>query len=76
MHVYNAMSQGRRYVYPITQIETFFFDQKSRGFTIDKSHLSDPERLSPLLMVSCLVYLWIVCLGVCAIRDDWIRHLH
>ena len=26
-------------------IETFFSDQKSRGFNIDKSHLSDPVRL-------------------------------
>ena len=31
-------------------IETLFSDQKSRGFDIHKSHLSDPERLKLLLI--------------------------
>jgi len=57
-------------------IETFFSDQKSRGFHIDKSHLSDPKRLCRLLIASCLAYLWIVYLGVCALRDDWMKWLH
>ena len=57
-------------------IETFFSDQKSRGFHIHKSHLSEPGRLSRLLIASCLAYLWIVYLGVCALRDDWKRVLH
>lgn len=35
-------------------IETFFSDQKSRGFHIHKSHLSEPARLSRLLIASCL----------------------
>ena len=35
-------------------IETFFSDQKSRGFHLHKSHLSDPERLTRLLIASCL----------------------
>jgi hypothetical protein len=29
-------------------IETFFSDQKSRGFNIDKSYLSCPQRLTRL----------------------------
>ena len=58
------------------QIETFFSDQKSRGFHIHKSHLRDPKRVSRLLIASCLAYLWIVYLGVCAMRDDWMRVLH
>lgn len=57
-------------------IETFFSDQKSRGFQIQRSHLSDPARLSRLLIVSCLAYLWIVYLGVCALRDGWLKRLH
>ncbi|MDP9317323.1 MAG: transposase [Chloroflexota bacterium] len=57
-------------------IETFFSDQKSRGFHIHKSHLSDPRRLARLLIVSCLAYLWLVYLGVCALRDDWLKRLH
>ena len=57
-------------------IETFFSDQKSRGFHLHKSHLSDPARLGRLLLAACLAYLWVVYLGVCAIRDGWLRHLH
>ncbi|MCB9640745.1 MAG: IS4 family transposase [Myxococcales bacterium] len=45
-------------------IETFFSDQKSRGFRIDKSHLSCPLRLSRLLLLCCLSYLWLVYLGI------------
>ncbi len=52
------------------QIETFFSDQKSRGFQIHQSHVRDPKRLSRLLIASCLAYLWIVYLGVCATRAD------
>ena len=57
-------------------IETFFSDQKSRGFHIHKSHLSEPARLSRLLIASCLAYVWIVYLGVCALQDDWMKLLH
>jgi DDE family transposase len=58
------------------QIETFFSDQKSRGFHIHKSHLSDPARMGRLLIASCLAYLWIVYLGVCALQEDWMEQLH
>ncbi len=57
-------------------IETFFSDQKSRGFQLHRSHLSAPARLTRLLIASCLAYLWIVYLGVCAVRDDWMNRLH
>jgi hypothetical protein len=42
------------------RIETFFSDQKSRGFHIHQSHISDPQRLSRLLIAACLAYIWIV----------------
>ena len=42
------------------RIETFFSDQKSRGLHIQKSHISDPQRLSRLFIAACLAYLWIV----------------
>ncbi len=58
------------------QIETFFSDQKSRGFHLHKSHLSDPARLNRFLIAACLAYLWIVYLGVCALRDGWLQRLH
>lgn len=57
-------------------IETFFSDHKSRGFHIHKSHLSDPNRLCRLLIASCLAYIWLVYLGVCALQQDWMRLLH
>jgi hypothetical protein len=57
-------------------VETFFSDQKSRGFQLHKSHLSDPARLTRLLIASCLAYLWLVYLGVCALRDDWRKQVH
>ena len=45
-------------------IETFFSDQKSRGFHIHKSHLSDPDRLLRLMIPACLAYIFIVYLGI------------
>ena len=40
------------------QIEIFFSDQKN--------HLSDPQRLSNLMIAACFAYLWIVYLGCIA----------
>jgi hypothetical protein len=57
-------------------IETFFSDQKSRGFHIGHSHLSDPERLSRLLIASCLGYIWMVCLGVRVKQQGKIPVIH
>ena len=51
------------------KIETFFSDQKSRGFNLHKSHLSDPDRLAKLMLAACLAYLWIVYLGVWSIQQ-------
>lgn len=45
-------------------IETFFSDQKSRGFHLADSHLREPVRLERLLIASCLAYVWMICLGV------------
>ena len=57
-------------------IETFFSDQKSRGFHIHKSHMSDPQRLSRLLIAACLAYIWIVYLGSLCEKDGWREHIH
>jgi len=57
-------------------IETFFSDQKSRGFQIDRSHLSDPERVHRLLIAASLAYLWVICLGTVAHDDDWLPVIH
>ena len=58
------------------QIETFFSDEKSRGFFLHRSHLSDPQRLSNLMIAACLAYLWIVYLGGIAVRNDWVKVIH
>jgi hypothetical protein len=57
-------------------IETFFSDQKSRGFHLADSHLSDPVRLSRLMIVTCLAYLWLVCLGVRVKQRGRVPWLH
>ena len=58
------------------RIETFFSDQKSRGFHLHKSHLSDPQRLSCLLIAACLAYIWIVYLGAICMQEGWVRIIH
>jgi Transposase DDE domain len=58
------------------RIETFFSDQKSRGFHLHKSHLAEPMRLSRLLMAACLAYIWIVYLGTIGEKDGWLSIIH
>jgi len=58
------------------RIETFFSDQKSRGFHLHKSHISDPTRLSRLMIAACLAYIWIIFLGTLAILEDWVAVIH
>jgi hypothetical protein len=58
------------------RIETFFSDQKSRGFHLHKSHLTNPMRLTRLLMAACLAYLWIVYLGAVCEKDGWVKIIH
>jgi Transposase DDE domain len=58
------------------RIETFFSDQKSRGFHVHKSHISEPTRLARLLIAACLAYIWIVYLGARCEQEGWVRILH
>jgi len=57
-------------------IETFFADQKSRGVPIQKSHISDPQRLSRLFIAACLAYIWVVYLGTVGAKDGWQEIMH
>jgi hypothetical protein len=57
-------------------IETFFSDQKSRGFNLNKSHISDPERIARFLIASCLAYIWVIYLGVRAVKDKLQAIIH
>jgi hypothetical protein len=58
------------------RIETFFADQKSRGFHIHKSHMSDVQRLSRLLIAACLAYIWMVYLGSVCEKEQWTPIIH
>ena len=58
------------------RIETFFSDQKSRGFPIHKSHISDVQRLSRLFIAACLAYIWIVYLGSLCEKEQWRAVIH
>jgi hypothetical protein len=58
------------------RIETFFSDQKSRGFHLHQSHLSDPTRLARLLIATSLAYIWIIYLGALCAHDGWISIMH
>lgn len=57
-------------------IETFFSDQKSRGFHLHKSHIADPTRLARLMLAACLAYIWIVYLGALAMETGLYRRIH
>ena len=52
------------------RVETLFSDKKSRGFHIEKSHLSDPARLSRLLLATSLAYIWLIHLGMMVFQDE------
>ena len=65
-----------RYYQKRFRIETFFSDQKSRGFHIHKSHIADPQRLSRLLIAACLAYIWIVYLGALYEKEGWRELIH
>lgn len=58
------------------RIETFFSDQKSRGFHLQKSHIADATRLARLLIAACLAYIWIVYLGALCTQKGWITIIH
>ena len=71
-----AAEEACRYYQKRFRIETFFSDQKSRGFHIHKSHISDPQRLSRLLIAACLAYIWIIYLGSLCEKDGWLTIIH
>jgi hypothetical protein len=58
------------------RIECLFANHKSRGFHIQKSHLSDPARLARLLIATSLAYLWVYAVAVFAQEQDWVCQFH
>ena len=65
-----------RYYQKRFRIEPFFSDQQSRGCHIHKSHISDPQRLSRLLIAACLAYIWMGYLGALCEKDGWLTIIH
>ena len=58
------------------KIETFFSDQKSRGFNLQRSHLSNPERVAKLLIATCLAYIFCILAGVRCHRSNLYPMVH
>ena len=58
------------------RIETFFSDQKSRGFYLGHSPISDTAHLERLLIGTCLAYLWMVCLGAWVLQTGRLPLIH
>lgn len=58
------------------RIETFFSDQKSRGFALDKSHVAEPNRLARILIAACLAYLWMIYLGAFVRQHGFVSIIH
>lgn len=58
------------------QIEAFFSDQKSRGVQLDRSHLSDPTRVTRLRLAACLAYWWVIYLDIVAHDAGWVAYIH
>src|SRR5712691_258550 len=69
-----SMSSFRRE--KVSGSETFFSDQQSRGCHLHKSHMSDVQRLSRLLIAACLAYIWIIYLGSIGEKDRWRPIIH
>ena len=72
----DAAEEACHYYQKRFRIETFFADQKSRGFHIHKSHIADPQRLSRLLIAACLAYIWIIYLGSVCEGERWRASIH
>jgi Transposase DDE domain len=72
----SVAEEAIRYYQKRFRIETFFSDQKSRGFNIQKSHIEECQRLSRLLIATCLAYIWIVYLGSLSKSDGWQAIIH
>jgi hypothetical protein len=71
-----SVARACEYYQKRMRIETFFSDQKSRGFHLDRSHLSDPARVTRLMFAASLAYLWVITLGVVAQEDEWQSMIH
>ena len=55
------------------RIEELFSDLKERGFALEATRLRDPQRLTQLMGLVCLAYLWLLLAAAVAVRRGWRR---
>ena len=58
------------------KIETFFSDQKSRGFHIQRSRIGKPQRLAKLLIATCLAYILCILAGIKCLQSKFYPEVH
>ena len=58
------------------KIETFFSDQKSRGFHLQRSKIGKPERLAKLLIATCLAYIFCILGGIKCLKSKFYPLIH
>jgi len=73
---YLSANKAIQYYKKRQSIETFFSDLKTKGFHLQKSHISDLCRLNNLIMAACIGYIWIVLLGKYAVNKGLNRIFH
>ena len=65
-----------RYYKKRFMIETFFSDQKTKGFQLHRSRLNDPERIMHLLIAACLAYIFLLLVGIQATNNQLMAQIH
>jgi hypothetical protein len=55
-------------------IEEMYGDMKGHGFDLEATHLQHMDRLSRLMLVGCVVYVWLLTLGSWVVKRG-LRHL-
>src|SRR5262249_42458204 len=65
-----APPHARLVAHLVGTIEESFRDDKSGGFDLEATQLSDPKRLDTLLLAIAVAVLWIYELGEQVIRDE------
>ena len=57
-------------------IETFFSDQKSRGFNLQRSHLKHPQRIKKLIIAAALAYILCLFAGIKSLKSKFYQRIH
>lgn len=58
------------------KIETFFSDQKSRGFNLQRSRIEKPQKLAKLLIATCIAYIFCILAGIKCLKSSFYPEVH